>query len=292
MEIAITGATGFIGRRLADALRSEGHGLRLLSRRADPPFSWDPAAMQPREEALRGCDAVVHLAGEPVAQRWTDDVKHRIRDSRVEGTLHLVQTLSVMKSRPRVLVCASAIGIYGDRGDEVLTESSALGHGFLPKVCQEWEAQADLAEALGVRVVKVRTGIVLGRGGGALAKMLPPFKAFAGGKVGGGRQWMSWVHLDDLVGLFRHAIDQPLRGVVNGTAPNPVTNAEFTRELASVLHRPALFPVPAFAIRALYGEMSQIVLGSQRVLPKAAEAARFPFRFPSVGPALRDLLAE
>jgi hypothetical protein len=277
MNIAITGASGFIGRRLAETLAADGHNVRALSRR-------DPA---PPEESLRGSDAVVHLAGEPVSQRWTGDVKRRIRESRIQGTLQLVQALSVLPSRPQVLVCASAIGIYGDRGDEVLTENSEPGRGFLPDVCREWEAQADLAESLGVRVVKLRIGVVLGRGGGALAKMVPPFKAFVGGKLASGRQWMSWIHLDDIVGLIRHGLHHSVSGVVNGTAPKPATNAEFTSELAAALHRPAVFPVPALAIKALYGEMSEIVLASQRVLPKAAEAAGYRFHFPELGPALR-----
>jgi uncharacterized protein (TIGR01777 family) len=280
MNIAITGASGFIGRRLAETLGAGGHNLRLLSRR-------DPA---PLEDALRGCEAVVHLAGEPVSQRWTADVKRRIRESRVQGTLHLVHAMSVLPERPQTLVCASAIGIYGDRGNEILTETSATGAGFLADVCREWEAQADLAAALGVRVVKLRTGVALGRGGGALAKMLPPFKAFAGGKLASGRQWMSWIHLDDLAGLIRHALHYNMTGAVNGTAPNPVTNSEFTRELAAALRRPAIIPVPALAIKALYGEMSEIVLSSQRVLPKAAEAAGYRFIFADLGPALRDLL--
>lgn len=280
MDIAITGASGFIGRRLSETLRAEGHRLRPLSRRTQEPM----------EEALRGCEAVVHLAGEPVAQRWTDEVKRRIRESRVQGTLQVVQAVSVLPARPQVMVCASAIGIYGDRGDEVLTEESAPGSGFLPDVCREWEAQADLAGALGLRVVKLRLGVVLGRSGGALAKMIPPFKAFIGGKLASGRQWMSWVHLDDIVGLIRHALLNPVSGAVNGTAPNPVTNAEFTHELASALHRPAIFPVPAFALKTLYGEMSQVMLGSQRVLPEVAKETGYRFQFRDVGPALRDVL--
>jgi uncharacterized protein (TIGR01777 family) len=280
MNIAITGASGFIGRRVAETLGADGHSLRLLSRR-------DPA---PLEDSLPGADAVVHLAGEPVAQRWTDEAKRRIRESRVQGTLQLVQALSVLPARPKALVCASAIGIYGDRGNEILTESSPTGSGFLADVCREWEAQADLAEALGVRVVKLRLGVVLGRGGGAFAKMVTPFKAFVGGKLASGRQWMSWIHIDDVAGLIRHAINQSMTGVANATAPNPATNAQFTRELAGCLRRPAIFPVPALAIKALYGEMSEVVLTSQRVLPKAAEAAGYRFHFPELRPALRDLL--
>ena len=279
MDIAITGASRFVGRRLSETLRAEGHRLRPISRRTQEPL----------EEALKGSEAVVHLAGEPVAQRWTEEAKRRIRESRVQGTLQVVQAISVLPARPEVMVCASAIGIYGNRGDEVLTEESATGSGFLADVCREWEAQADLAEALGVRVAKLRLGIVLGSGG-ALAKMTPPFKAFVGGKLASGRQWMSWVNLDDIVGLIRHAIMNPVSGVVNGTAPNPVTNSEFTRELASALHRPAIFPVPALALKALFGEMSQVMLDSQRVLPEAAKETGYRFRFRDVGTALRDVL--
>ena len=190
-----------------------------------------------------------------------------------------------------MLVCGSAIGIYGSRGDEILTESSAPGNDYLAEVCQEWEKQAAKAESLGIRVARIRTGIVLGKGGGALEKMLPPFKAFVGGKIGSGKQWMSWIHLDDLVGIICHALVNPMNGAFNGTAPNPVTNAEFTSELAGALGRPALFPVPAFALKAMFGEMSEMLLGGQRVLPKATEAAGYRFQYPELGPALRNILA-
>jgi uncharacterized protein (TIGR01777 family) len=216
-------------------------------------------------------------------------VKKEIRASRVQGTHHLVTALSTLKQRPMVLVCASAIGIYGDRGDEVLTEESPVATGFLADVCRQWESEADLAESLGVRVVKLRFGIALGRKGGALEKMLPPFRAFMGGRLGSGSQWMSWIHIDDIVGLIRWALGNPLSGVVNATAPNPVRNLEFTRELGAALHRPAIFPVPAPALRALFGEMASVLLASQRVLPKAAEAAGYTFAFPELGAALQDL---
>jgi uncharacterized protein (TIGR01777 family) len=190
-----------------------------------------------------------------------------------------------------VLVCASAIGIYGSRGDEILTEGSTPGTGFLSDVCREWESQAELAQALGIRVVKVRIGIVLSPHGGALARMLPPFKAFAGGRMGSGRQWMSWIHLDDLIALIRYALENSsLEGAVNGTAPTPVTNAEFTHVLARRLHRPALFPVPGFALKMIFGEMAEVLLGSQRVLPRAAQDAGFRFQYAQLEPALEDLL--
>jgi uncharacterized protein len=285
MNVTVTGASGFIGGRLVAALTGQGHTVRAL-RRAD----WDTLAGEPPPDSLENAAAVVHLAGEPVAQRWTPEAKRKIADSRLQGTRNLVTALSTLSRRPAVLVCASAIGIYGDRGDEVVTEMSPAGTGFLANLCRDWEQQASLAEALGIRVVKLRTGIVLGADGGALAKMLPPFKAFVGGRLGSGRQWMSWIHVDDLVALILHAIRNTVSGAVNGTAPNPVTNAAFTRELAAALHRPALFPAPAFALKLMLGEMSEILLGSQRVLPKAADSTGFRFAFPELTPALRNIL--
>lgn len=228
-----------------------------------------------------------------LGSRWRSAGRRRrsaeSRASRVEGTRRLVESLSALERRPAVLVCASAMGIYGSRGDEILTESSPTGEGFLADVCREWERAADLAQPLGVRVVKLRIGMVLGRAGGALARMLPAFKAGLGGRLGSGKQWMSWIHLDNLVDLIRHSIKHPEAcGVVNATAPNPVPNAEFTRVLASVLHRPAVVPVPAFALRLLFGEMAQILLDSQRVL---SQAAGFRFHYPDLAPALGQLLA-
>lgn len=296
MNITITGASGFIGRRLIETLTRDGHTVHALSRTAKPPApsvtwsAWDVMKGEPPAEALERSDAVIHLAGEPVAQKWTPEAKQKIRDTRVAGTRRLVQALSTLAPRPATLVCASAIGIYGSRGDEILTEASAAGNDFLAEVCREWEQQADLAESLGIRVVKIRIGVVLGRGGGALEKMLPPFKAFVGGRLGSGKQWMSWIHLDDLTGLMRHAVGRPLKGVVNGTSPNPVTNAEFTRQLAATLRRPAIFPVPALALRALFGEMAEVLLASQRVLPQAAQSSGFQFAFPALAPALKDCL--
>ena len=272
MNITVTGATGFIGRYLVQSLAKDGHSVRALSRAA-----WNVFGGEPPAESLTGADAVVHLAGVPVAQRWTRGNKEKIRGSRVEGTHHLVTALSTLAQRPEVLVCASAIGIYGDRGDEVLTEASPVGKGFLPEVCRDWEHEADLAEALGVRVVKLRFGIALGRKGGALEKMLPPFRAFVGGRLGSGSQWMSWIHIADIVALIRYAIDNPLSGAVNATAPNPLRNRDFTRELGHALHRPAIFPVPSVALKILFGEMSEVLLASQHVLPKAAESAGYRF---------------
>jgi len=299
MNITITGATGFIGRRLIERLSSEPHQFHVLSRGTNIKFGdtavwiskWDPMVEDPPPESLANADAIVHLAGEPVAQKWTPEAKSKIRESRVRSTERLVRALSAQPRRPAVLVCGSAIGIYGSRGDEILTESSAPGNDYLAEVCREWEKQAAKAESLGIRVARVRTGIVLGKGGGALAKMLPPFKMFVGGRIGSGKQWMSWIHLDDLVGIICHALVNPMNGAFNGTAPKPVTNAEFTSELAGALGRPALFPVPAFALKAMFGEMAEMLLGGQRVLPKATEATGYRFQYPELGPALRNILA-
>jgi uncharacterized protein (TIGR01777 family) len=298
VNITVTGASGLIGRRLLKNFRSAGHGVLVLSRHAGtnlPPgvglAAWDPMQGTPPEEGLRNADAVVHLAGEPVAQRWNDTTKRRIRESRVQGTRNLVQGMAAMRNRPKALICASAVGYYGSRGDETLREESAPAAGFLPEVCVAWEREAVAAEALGIRVVRIRIGIVLDARGGALKKMLPPFRMGVGGKLGDGRQWMSWIHLADLASLFQYAVENPVNGVFNGVAPNPVSNAEFTRELARAVHRPAIFPVPVFALKLLFGEMSEVLLGSQRAIPAAAQAAGFRFRFPELGGALADVLS-
>lgn len=297
MKITISGASGFIGRRLLKTLGNEGHTLQVLSRHAGTNmpgnvkvWAWDPAKGEPPPESLRETDALIHLAGEPVAQRWNEGSKHRIRESRVAGTRNLVHALAKIRQRPATLVCASAIGYYGTRGDEILIESSAAGNGYLSEVCLAWEEEAAKAEALGIRVVRVRIGVVLDARGGALRRMLPPFRMGAGGRLGDGRQWMSWIHLEDLVGLFRFALESRIGGPLNGVAPYPVTNTDFTRSLAATLHRPALFPVPALALRLLFGEMSQVLLASQRVAPKAAEEAGYQFRFPQLTGALSDIL--
>jgi uncharacterized protein (TIGR01777 family) len=277
---AITGATGFLGRRISERLRANGGAVRAVSTRA--PL---------KAEDLEGCDAVVHLAGEPVGQRWTESTRERIRTSRVEGTRGLVRALGGLARPPEVLVSASAVGYYGSRGDEILTESSAPANDFLGQVCVEWEREAQQAEKLGVRVVRLRIAVVLSREGGALKRMLLPFRLGVGGKIGDGRQWMSWIHIDDLVALACFALATPaLRGAVNAAAPHPVTNAGFTRELAGALHRPAIFPVPKPALHVLFGEMASIVYASQRVIPEAALASGFAFQFPTIGAALRDLL--
>ena len=297
MIVAVTGSTGLIGRALVRRLAEQGHEVRAFTRRPEVRFAhpevrafvWDPMHGQPPEEALTGANGIIHLAGEPVAQRWNAEVKARIRDSRVTGTRHLVQALTTLSPRPSVLVSASAVGYYGDRGDETLTENAAPGRGFLPKVCIDWEREATLAEALGMRVVLPRIGVVLASGGGALERMVPIFKFGLGGPIGSGRQWMPWIHLDDIVGLLIHALENPLSGPVNATAPTPVTNAEFTRALAKALHRPAFLPVPPFALKAVFGEMSRIVLASQKVIPKAALDSGYTFRYRSLDAAMASV---
>jgi hypothetical protein len=297
MKIAISGASGFVGRKLLETLAAAGHSVHVLSRHSGmnmpagvKVFPWDPAKGEPPEESLRGASAVIHLAGEPVAQRWNAEVKARIRDSRVLGTANLVEAMAHSATRPKVLVCSSAIGYYGSRGDEILTETSRPGDDFLADVCARWERAAARAEALGVRVVRIRTGHVLHPRGGILSRILPPFRAGLGGRLGTGRQWMSWIHLDDLAGLFEFAIRNAVSGALNGTAPGPVTNADFTLALAAALHRTAVFPVPKLALRILFGEMSEVILSSQRVLPQKAEAAGFVFRYPQLAGALERLL--
>ena len=279
MKIVITGGSGFIGRAIAERLRASGHTVTTVSLRTPPT-----------PEVFAGCDAVVHLAGEPVAQRWTAAAKERIMNSRVEGTRTLVAALR--QQPPSVLVSASAIGYYGSRGDEILTEASPPAQDFLGQVAVAWEQEARAAEKFGVRVVTPRIGVVLGRGGGALPKMALPFRFGVGGRLGDGKQWTSWIHLDDLIALVDFSIaTTAIRGAVNAVAPNPVTNAAFTQELAAALHRPAIFPVPAVALKLLLGEMSEVVLCSQRVIPEAALRAGFEFRFTEVGQALRQIFA-
>ena len=280
MVIAITGGTGFIGRKLQAHFTSPEHTLRIIGRKA------------PDRDALEGADAVIHLSGEPVAQRWNAAVMKRIRDSRVQGTSDLIAALKTLRIRPKVLISASAVGFYGDRADEKLTEESRPGQGFLAEVCTQWERASHEAEDLGIRVVNPRIGVVLGRNGGALAKMLPAFRLGIGGRLGDGNQWMPWIHIDDLARLFQFAMASPnMRGALNVASPNPVTNAEFTAQLVRVLSRPALVPVPAFALRLLFGEMASMLLTGQRVLPAAAINAGFKFNHPELTPALKSLLS-
>ena len=296
MNALVTGATGFIGRKLLTHLdrpvvltRDPERAAGLAG--APRPFGWDASCPVPAG-ALHGVDVVLHLAGDPIAEgRWTDAKKARIRDSRVLGTRHLVESLRHAQERPGVLVSASAVGVYGSRGDEPLDESSPPGSGFLPDVCIAWEREALAAEALGVRVVLVRIGVVLARDGGALARMLPVFRAGLGGPLGSGSQWMPWIHVDDVVGLLLHAATTAaVTGPMNACAPEAVTNRSFPRALARALGRPALLPVPSFALKAAFGELASVLLGSQRASPRVALGTGYRFRFPTLDGALGDLL--
>jgi uncharacterized protein (TIGR01777 family) len=242
-------------------------------------------------EAWEGVETVIHLAGEPVATRWTEEQKRRIRDSRVKGSQNLVAGMRAAPRPPKVFVSASAVGFYGDRGDEVLNESSESGAGFLSEVCLDWEAESARARELGARVALVRVGVVLSPSGGALEKMLLPFKLGLGGRVGDGRQWFPWIHIEDIVGIFLHALSSPaVDGSINGVAPGIVTNVEFTRELAAALNRPVFFPVPKLALRVLMGEMSEVVTASQRIVPQVALDTGYQFKHPNLRPALESIL--
>lgn len=296
MNILVTGGTGFIGQRLLARLGREKHSIRLAGRNAPGPgvpfHAWDSTKPAFPAEAVKDVDAVIHLAGEPVAQRWNPEVKQRIRDSRITGTDALVGAIREQAKPPAVLISASAIGIYGDRGEEELTEQSRPGSGFLPDITIGWERAALAARQAGVRVVPLRIGVVLGSGG-ALKTMLPPFRLGVGGPLGSGRQWMSWIHVDDLVDMILFALNlDRLSGPVNAVSPDPVRNTDFTKALAHAVSRPAFMPVPKLALSLLYGEMSEVMLGSQRVLPRAAQEAGFPFRYATVGPALTAAVSD
>jgi len=272
--------------------------VRLVRHKKDPGEDvavWDPDTGKLETSSLTKTDAVINLAGENIAgSRWTDEHKKRIRESRVRGTQLLSESLAQLGVPPRVLVSASAVGFYGSRGDEVLTEESPAGSGFLPEVCKEWEAATEPARQKGIRVVNLRIGMVLSGKGGALTAMLPAFKAGAGGKIGDGRQFVSWIAIDDLTRAISHAvITESLSGPVNTTSPNPVRNLELTKALGKVLGRPAIVPVPAFGIRLMFGEMADaLLLASQRVHPTRLEASGFNFQFPEIEPALRHVLKE
>jgi uncharacterized protein len=299
LRVTLTGATGLIGTRLVRALDARGDEVTVLSR--DPAratralgvaaHEWDPAAGPAPAEAIGGRDAVVHLAGERVDQRWTDRGRTAILESRAAGTRHLVDGLGAADPRPATLVSSSAVGWYGSRGDEVLDEAAPSGDGFLAGVCAVWEREAARAEELGMRVVRVRTGVVLDRSGGALARMLPPFRLGVGGPVAGGRQYIPWIHADDLVGIYLAAIDGVgWSGPVNATAPEPVTNRDFSRALGRALRRPAVLPIPGIALQLLYGDMAEIVTGGQRAVPRRALEHGYAFRHPDLDEALRDAL--
>jgi uncharacterized protein len=300
MDYLITGASGFLGTKLVDVLLAAGHGVNYLGRKRSARldsraayFCWQPGQAPPLETMPR-LDVVVNLAGEPVAQRWSESAKRAIRDSRVLGTRNLVEGLGASEPRPRTLVSSSAIGYYGAHGEEPLDEDAPAGLDFLAEVCVEWERESSRAAALGMRVVQVRTGVVLDRGGGALAKMLTPFKLGLGGKVGSGRQYWSWVAIDDVIGAIHHAlVTDSLSGPVNVVSPNPITNQEFTNTLGHVLKRPTIFPLPAFMARLLVGEMADdLLLASARVVPRKLDETGYQFRFRELEPAFLHLLGR
>ena len=298
MKILVTGSGGLIGSALLDALKSDETTRLVRSRTKEgfpPSIFWDPKTGEIEQEKLEGFDGVVHLAGEGIAQgRWTLSKKARIRESRLRGTRFLCETLVHLSRPPKVLVCASAIGYYGNRGEESLRETSRPGAGFLAQLCQEWESAAQSASQKGIRVVNLRIGIVLSPRGGALSLMLPVFKLGLGGALGNGRQMMSWIAIDDLAGAIRHALTtDSLRGPVNAVSPNPVTNAQFTKAMGRVLRRPVFFPVPSFAVKLLFGEMGEeLLLSSTRVEPINLLASGFTFRYPELDGALRFLLGR
>ena len=299
-RILVSGASGPIGSALLPSLKSSGARISRLARPGakysasdEQQVPWNPS--QPLSpEAVSGFDAVIHLAGESIVGRWTDAKKREIRDSRVKGTSNLARALAQAKQKPQVFICSSAIGYYGDRGDELLTEQSSAGAGFLPEVCVEWEAAAKHASDAGIRTVSMRTGVVLSPKGGALGKMLTPFKLGVGGRIGNGRQWMSWVDVQDMVGAIHFMLQNDLlRGPVNMVAPNPVTNAEFTKALAAVLSRPAIFPVPAFAVKLGFGEIGETaLLGSQRVEPRRLTDGGYAFQFSDLRASLKHVLEQ
>jgi uncharacterized protein (TIGR01777 family) len=297
MKILVTGATGLVGSTLLPILKSKGHEVfRLVRSQAKigpDAIYWNPEQGIDDAARLEGLDAVVHLAGENIAEgRWSEERKARIRDSRVKGTRVLSETLARLTAPPRALISASAIGYYGNRGDEIMREESAPGTDFLADVCREWEAATTPAAQSGMRVVKLRFGVILTPKGGALTKMLAPFQFALGGKLGSGKQYMSWVTLDDAVGAINHALsDETLSGPVNVVAPNPVTNYEFTKTMGRVLSRPTIFSVPAFAVRLTFGEMGDVaLLSSTRVEPARLKESGYVFQHPELESALRQML--
>jgi uncharacterized protein len=293
MHITVTGAGGLLGAKLVERLRARGDDVTTLSRNPSSPgaVAWQPEDEPAPAAALAGRDGVIHLAGEEVAQRWSAGAKRRIRSSRELGTRNLVAGIEAADPRPRVLVSASAVGFYGPHGAEPIDEQAPPGDDFLAGVCVAWEREAQRAGELGLRVVSVRTGVVLARGGGALAKMLPFFKLGVGGPVAGGDQYLPWIHVDDVVGIYLAALDgEDWHGPVNATAPDPVTNRTFSKALGRVLRRPAFAPVPGLAVRALYGEMAGIVTTGQRVLPRGAQELGYAFDYTDLDEALRRAL--
>lgn len=301
MKILLAGGTGFIGTALRESLAEKGHELIVLTRqsgRENRPgvrtryVYWNLSEQGTWEKELEGVDAVLNLAGEPIVnKRWSQDQKRKIRESRTESTKALVEGIRKAQRKPLLFLNASAVGYYGPHGDEEITEDSPAGHDFLAETCKAWEAEALRVESLGIRLIRLRIGIVLEIGGGALAKMLTPFKLGLGGPLGTGAQWMSWVHRKDLIGLIHFLLEtKDACGVYNATAPHPVTMRKFAQTLAHVLHRPAFFPVPGFALKILLGEMADMLLTGQRVIPKRTIAAGYSFKYPSLELALKEIL--
>ena len=299
-NVLVTGGTGFIGSRVCDALHEKEYAVHIVSR--DPAraktklqsvkeiHAWNPETEQLPAEATSDVKAVIHLAGETIAGRWNAAKKQRIRDSRILSTRNLVASFDA-DNKPDVLICASAIGLYGDSGDDSWTEASPAGTDFLAEVCQEWETESQKASAYGTRVVSVRIGLVLGLDGGLLKQVLPPFKMGVGGKLGSGNQWMSWIHVDDVVGIVMHALEnEGIEGALNATAPAPVRNIEFTKTLGSVLRKPTIFPVPKFGLKLMMGEFANFVVLSQNVRPEKTEASGYEFQHRTLESALKDLL--
>jgi uncharacterized protein len=300
MKIAVTGGTGFIGSRLVERLQAEGHQVLLLVRNVPKVqqrfpkaevVSYTPKTSGPWQQSIAGCDGVVNLAGEPIANRWTEHSKKEILESRQLGTQKIVEAIAQANPKPSVLVNSSAVGYYGTSETAVFDETSSLGKDFLAEVCQAWEAEAEKVKASGTRLAIIRTGIVLGPGGGVLARMMFPFQLFAGGPLGSGNQWVSWVHREDLINLILKALTDPsMAGVFNATAPNPVRMSELCQILGQIINRPSWLPVPDFALALLLGEAAQVVLEGQHVQPKNTLSKGFEFQYPTLQAALQQIL--
>lgn len=300
MKVLVTGATGFVGTRVVNKLLANGYEVNVLSRNIVSAvlklgsrckyFQWADQSQLPPAECLEGVGGIIHLMGEGIAdKRWDEAQKKRIYDSRIVSTNKLIEAISKQTIKPSVLVSTSAVGIYGDRGDEVITEESSVANDFLAKVCTDWEKEANRASGLGLRVAIIRTGVVIGKNGGALKKMLPIFKLGGGGPVGSGKQFMSWIHVDDLANMYIEALKNPnIVGPHNATAPYPATSKDFAKALGKTLHRPAFAPAPAFALKLVFGEMSQVLLDGQKVLPNKFQKQNFRFAYPTLEQALKE----